>query len=59
MSKSFRITVNQGGTTRTIVTKADGTINAIWQILGDLKTGESDVTIVARPIVREEAACNA
>lgn len=47
--KTFRVTVTQGGNTRTVFTTADGTVNAIWQILGDLKTGDGQVTIIARP----------
>lgn len=48
--KRFRVVVNQSGTTRTMYTTADGTVNAIWQLLGDLKTGDGPVTIIARPM---------
>lgn len=55
-AKTFQVTVNQGGNTRTIYTKSDGTVNAIWQVLGDLKTGDGNVTIVAKLHVKEPVA---
>lgn len=47
--KTFKILVTQGGNTRTLYSKADGTVNAIWQVLNDLKSGDGHVTIVAKP----------
>lgn len=45
----FQILATQGGNTRVIYTEADSTANAIEQILGDLLTGNGNITIVAKP----------